>query len=286
MGILQEAADVVLASPEVDLDALSVERVVVGLFFTGVKLSNGSGGVCYTPVKDIPEAVCCPTSAGRSFDPTRVRGTPVPPMLDFLGSREPIKAAVAIATLNACTAAARESGGAGDYDLRLHEDAQDAVDLSDGRRVALVGAFTPTLRALRARGGPWWVIEQDPRTLKGEELAHYVPASDAKSILAEADTVIVTGVTLVNHTLEGILEAVRPRAEVAVVGPTASMAPEPLFSRGVKVVGGVWVRRTDDLLDVLAAGGSGYHFFDSLADRTVLTPRGSQQRERMGKAAV
>ena len=39
---------------------------------------------------------------------------------------------------------------------------------------------------------------------------------------------------------------------------------------GVRVVGGVWVKKADELLDVLASGGSGYHFLDRLADRIVL----------------
>ncbi|MGH6991582.1 MAG: enolase N-terminal-like fold-containing protein, partial [Stellaceae bacterium] len=46
-----------------ELDAIMVERAVVGLFFTGVKLSNGCTGSCATPIKTIPEAVCCPSSA-------------------------------------------------------------------------------------------------------------------------------------------------------------------------------------------------------------------------------
>jgi hypothetical protein len=36
-----------------------------GLFFTAVKLFNGVGGICYTPAKEIPAVVCCPSSAGR-----------------------------------------------------------------------------------------------------------------------------------------------------------------------------------------------------------------------------
>ncbi len=79
--------------------------------------------------------------------------------------------------------------------------------------------------------------------------------------------------TLVNHTLEGLLRLARPGAEIAVMGPTASLLPDPLFARGVRVVGGVWVREPDRVLDILAAGGSGYHFLDSLAERIVLTPR-------------
>ncbi len=45
------------------MDDVTVERVVVGVFFTGVKLSTGHGGICATPIKSIPEAVCCPSSA-------------------------------------------------------------------------------------------------------------------------------------------------------------------------------------------------------------------------------
>jgi hypothetical protein len=37
------------------------------------------------------------------------------------------------------------------------------------------------------------------------------------------------------------------------------MLPDALFARGVRVVGGVWVKKPDELLDVPAAGGSGYY---------------------------
>jgi uncharacterized protein (DUF4213/DUF364 family) len=66
------------------------------------------------------------------------------------------------------------------------------------------------------------------------------------------------------------LKVARRDAEIAVIGPTASMLPDALFARGVRVVGGVWVKKPDELLDVLAAGGSGYHFFDNLAPRIVI----------------
>ena len=70
------------------------------------------------------------------------------------------------------------------------------------------------------------------------------------------------------------MAAAREEAEIAVIGPTASLLPEPLFERGVRVVGGVWVKRPDELLEVLAAGGSGYHFLDSLATRIVMEKEG------------
>lgn len=53
-------------------------------------------------------------------------------------------------------------------------------------------------------------------------------------------------------------------------GRQLAMLPDVLFERGVRVMGGVWVKKPDELLDVLAAGGSGYHFFDNLAPRIVI----------------
>jgi len=46
-----------------DLDRICVERAAIGLFFTGVKLDTGAAGACATPLRSIPEAVCCPSSA-------------------------------------------------------------------------------------------------------------------------------------------------------------------------------------------------------------------------------
>ncbi|RJX34911.1 MAG: Fis family transcriptional regulator [Desulfarculus sp.] len=272
MGILGESLEILRGRLGADYAGLRVQRLVAGLFFTGVKLSSGAAGVCFTPVKDIPQAVCCPSSAGRIFNPASLAGLPAGELLAGLDSPEPLKRAAAIAGLNALHAMCLERGLTGAWSLRLDLDAQDAVEMGPQAKVAVVGALVPTLRALKARGGPWWVVEQDPRTLKGQELERYVPAADMASAVGQADLVFITGTTLVTQTLEPILAAARPQAKVVVLGPTSSMSPEPLFARGADVVGGVWVRRPDELLEVLAAGGSGYHFFDSLAQRIVMTP--------------
>jgi uncharacterized protein (DUF4213/DUF364 family) len=244
--------------------------LVIGLFFTGVKLSNGQGGVCYTPVKEIPEAVCCPSSAGRIFNPVKTDQIKAQDLISDFPSQEPIKTAVAIATLNALSATCWAHGLKGTYEIQKNVDAQDAVRMPEGSSVAVVGALVPTLRVLKARGGTWWVIEKDPITLKENEKAHFVSTEKSEEIIRRADILIITGATLVTHTLEKILQTAGSNAEVAVMGPTAGFLPEPLFERGVSVVGGVWVKEPDRLLDVLAAGGSGYHFFDTLADRIVI----------------
>jgi uncharacterized protein len=268
--ILEETAALVKDKIGEDFQNLTIEKAIVGLFFTGVKLSNGAGGLCYTPIKEIPQAVCCPSSAGRIFNPEKINGLPVNEATAGLTSTEPIKTAVAIATLNALSQTCWQKGVTGNYTISHHMDAQDAVKMPVEKSVAVVGAFIPTLQALKARGGTWWVIEQEPKTLKEDEMSHYVPAEQSTEVIGKADVLIVTGVTLINHTLEGILSDAKPDADIAVMGPTASALPEPLFERGVRIVGGVMVTNPDRLLEIISCGGSGYHFFDKYADRIVI----------------
>ena len=267
MAILEETAQLVKEKLGPDFDAVTIEKIVIGIFFTGVKLSTGTGGICFTPIKNIPQAVCCPSSAGRIFNPATVGQTRTGDVLEALSSREAIMTATAIATLNALSATCWQRGLQDNYTIQMNLDAQDAVRMGADQSVAVIGAFVPVLKYLKQRGGTWWVIEKDPATLRSEEMAHFVSVERSREIIAKADVLIITGVTLLNHTLEEILQAAGPHAEI---GPTASLLPEALFQRGVRVVGGVWVQKPDELLDVLAAGGSGYHFFDDLAARIVI----------------
>jgi uncharacterized protein len=55
-----------------------------------------------------------------------------------------------------------------------------------------------------------------------------------------------------------------------MVGPTVGLLPDALLRRGVDVLGGVRVTAPDAFLDVLAEGGSGYHFFGRSAEKVVL----------------
>ncbi|MBW2066436.1 MAG: DUF364 domain-containing protein [Deltaproteobacteria bacterium] len=270
MGILEEVAAILEDMMGRELEGLRIERLVVGLFFTGVKLSNGAGGICYTPVKEIPQAVCCPSSAGRIFDPRNIRGSSVREVLSALASPEPMKGAVVVSTLNALSSTFWEGDRGRPHEIQINKDVLDLIDFSPERSVALIGAMVPVLRSLKVRGGRWWVVEKDPRTLRGEEIDHFVPADQCSDVIGQADILVITGVTILNRSLEPILDMARRDAEIAVVGPTASMLPDPIFDRGVKMVGGVWVKQPDDLLDLLSMGASGYHFFDTLADRIVI----------------
>jgi uncharacterized protein (DUF4213/DUF364 family) len=149
-------------------------------------------------------------------------------------------------------------------------DAFDAAEIRDGDKVVVVGAFVPYLKELKRRRQSFVVLEQDPATLKPDELPFFRPATQAAQIVPEADVVLITGSTLVNATLEDLLALARPEARIAVVGPSVGMLPDAFLARGADVLGAIRIGEPDVFLDLLAEGGSGYHFFGRSAEKVVL----------------
>jgi uncharacterized protein (DUF4213/DUF364 family) len=256
-----------------ELDEITIERVVVGLFFTGVKLSNGTAGTSATPIKSIPEAVCCPSSALAMPFPGKLRGRRAADLAREALSGHGIRRAVGIATVNALADCCWRRRPHPDIEVCHGIDAFDATDIRHGDNVVVVGAFVPFLKELKRRGQGFLVLEQDPATLKADELPFFRPAEQAAEILPDADVVLITGSTLVNNTLESLLALARPEARVTVVGPTVGMLPDAFLARGADVLGCVRITEPDAFLDLLAEGGSGYHFFGRTAQKLVLARR-------------
>ena len=256
-----------------ELEEITIERAVVGLFFTGVKLSNGAAGTSATPIKSIPEAVCSPSSVVAMPFPGKLRGRGAADVAREALSGHGIRRTIGIATVNALADCCWQRRPHPNVELRHGVDAFDATDIRHGDNVVVVGAFVPFLKELKRRGHAFLVLEQHPATLKADELPFFRPAEQATEILPIADVALITGSTLVNNTLEHLLALTRPDARVTVVGPTVGMLPDAFLARGADVLGCVRITEPDAFLDLLAEGGSGYHFFGRSAQKVVLARR-------------
>jgi uncharacterized protein (DUF4213/DUF364 family) len=255
------------------LDEIAVERAVIGLFFTGVKLTTGHAGACATPIKSIPEAVCCPSSAMAMPFPGKLKGRPARDIIKEAFSDHGIRRGVGIAAVNALAELCWERRPHPLVELRRGLDAFDANSFRPDDRTVVIGAFVPFLKELKRRKQPFLVLEKDPGTLKAEELPFYRPAEMAREVVPAADVLLITGTTLLNDTLEDLLSWARPDARVTVVGPTVGLLPDAFLARGADILGGVRITEPDAFLDLLAEGGSGYHLFGRVAEKTVLVRR-------------
>lgn len=268
--ILKESSKLIKEYLKEDLDSIYIERAVLGLFFSGVKLSTGYGGLCFTPIKEIPEAVCCPSSAKAMPLSGKLVNRKAIDYLRDLEHPNILRRTLGIATLNALSTMYWKENPPKDYKLEVGIDAFDEVKIPENGKTVVVGALAPILKKLIKADADFKVLEMDTRTLKEKELEHYASPKMASKYIPEADLVIITGTTLLNDTLPELLNYRKKDAQIIVTGPTASMIPEEFFRRGVTVLGGIIVTDPDKVLDIISEGGSGYHFFGKSAERLII----------------
>jgi uncharacterized protein (DUF4213/DUF364 family) len=155
-------------------------------------------------------------------------------------SEQPTQASVGVAAINALLPPRPELW----RDLNAEEM---IADQGAGKTVALIGHF-PFVPRLRSRVGRLVVLELQP---KDDEL----PAEAAPDILPQADLVAITSMTLVNHSLEKLLNLCNPQATVLLLGPSTPLSPI-LFGHGINVLSGSVVTDIDPVLAAIKQGAN------------------------------
>jgi hypothetical protein len=86
-SVVAETIDILREKSPLPLDETRIADVVIGIFFTNVKLTSGHAGVAFTPAADIPETVCCPTSAARMPQAGKLEGKVVSEIIDYASTQ-------------------------------------------------------------------------------------------------------------------------------------------------------------------------------------------------------
>jgi uncharacterized protein (DUF4213/DUF364 family) len=234
-----------------DVTSIRVGDVRVGLGYTGVKLSTGHVGVCHTLLDDLS---CCQRidSAGTLFDSSALE------LAQLANSWKLGEAVVGIATINALSQIVFETN-IGYYSFTEGTDFINQIEIKKNDTVAMVGYFKPFISTIKDRTDNLYIMERNP-TVQGEDI---FPDIACGEILPKADIVIITGTAIINGTIDHLLELSRNAREIGVVGPTTSMIPDPLFKRGVTVIGGIKVINAERLLQVISEGGGVPQFKDA-----------------------
>ncbi len=250
----------------VELVELRVERLIIGVFFTGIKLSNGCAGVAYTP----PELIDRASQHILKERMTEFAGLPVSAILQHQIT-SPFSEIIRLATLNALSLLLFDQ-----YETQSQAGLADFATLYTRRKVCLVGAIIPLLKQLK-QYQPQTVAIIDKKEATQQEAkagwgTFYQP-DELPRQLASCDTAIFTGAAVANGSIEELLALTPPEAAIAIVGPSAGFIPDALFERGVAVVGTSVVTAADTALRILAEGGGGYHLFGKCMDKLNLINR-------------
>lgn len=158
-------------------------------------------------------------------------------LAEYAKSDNLLEASIGMATINSLIEI--------DETKYLTENAFDIlVEEGRGRNIAIVGHF-PWIPELRKIARKFWVLEQRPQ-------AGDLPAEAAESILPQADVVGITGTSLINHTIEKLLDLSKG-SFIVMVGPTSPLSPV-LFDWGVDVIGGTKVVESEKAIRSISEG--------------------------------
>lgn len=238
----------------IQLENLKIEEVRIGAHLTAVKLSDSSYGIsstlidkhCYLPKdkRDFGE-----------FTPSNINGQSVTALFET-EKKSSIIDTVRIAVLNAVSAKLINSGK---YNIVEDADPVDLIDLTQNKTITIVGAFQSYINKISATSNKLYVLELNKNAFREEQLKYYVPAENYKYIIPQSDIVIITGLTLVNGTIDGLLDTVSPNTQVIVTGHSSSLIPDFLFNNKVNLIGATRLLNTDLLFSVVSECGTGYH---------------------------
>ena len=268
-SITKELIEIIKEAQVINRLKITPKDLRIGVFYTGVVLSTGHAGMSYTPVQEIPEAVCCPRSHAKMPQAGNLLNFPVTDLMEYALDDNVLKASVGIATINALSAILLEDDHC-PYKPSAFGNALDLIQITGEDTVVMVGAFPPFIKRIQEITKKLFVIEKNPRTVGKGENIEIESEARLQELIPQGNILIITGVTLVNHTLEPILRLARKARDIVVVGPTASVYPEPLFKRGVTVLGGVRITDTSKMIHLIGEAGSGYDFFEQCAEKIVI----------------
>lgn len=268
-SIIKELIEIIKESQIISRFNIKLKDIRIGVFYTGIVLNTGHAGMAYTPAQEIPEAVCCPRSHAKMPQSGNLLHITTENLMKYALDDNVLKSAVGIAVINALSALLLEDEQC-PYKPTLYGDALDLVHITEDDTVVMVGAFPPFIKQIREVSNNLFVIEKNPRAVGRDENFSIEPAERLQEIIPRGNILIITGVTLVNHTLVPILKLAGNVREIVIVGPTASVYPEPLFKMGVTVLGGIKVTDGTKMIHLIGEAGSGYDFFGQCAQKIAI----------------
>ena len=168
-------------------------------------------------------------------------------LLDGYGNVDLAARGLAVGVFNALSAAVMRNAG---FDAPDRAGGDTTHDEDSSGPVGMVGYFCPLVDRLTEQGHCVLVLEHAPQRIPERD---GVVVTRDPAALRDCTYVLCTASTLVNDSLESLLDTLGGQVPVDLIGPSGSGLPDPLFARGIRSVGGIRFASRENLLAQLAA---------------------------------
>lgn len=171
-----------------------------------------------------------------------------------LDGGDPVERALALAAVNALTDSVWRRIG---YEPPAAGNSLGDVQLGAQDHLGMIGFFPPLVHRVAEAGGRLSVVEMNAEMVARQQARFpQVRIGLDRGLLADCNVVVGTSTMLLNDTLDDMLAAAPQASRFAVIGPSAGLWPDPLFERGVTLLGGTRITDASGFVQAMAEGRS------------------------------
>lgn len=210
--------------------------------FGALELEDGSLGLTYVLLDDTLEALAS------GAEGSALIGADALNIAREWAGAHPVRRTIGFAAVNALTRHLFDRAG---FAPPLARDSIGGLDPLAGEHIGMIGLFPPLLKQVTACGARLTVLELK-QELAGERGDYRVTLDPSE--LDSCDKVLSTSTVLLNDTLDAVLAHCARARAFAMIGPGAACLPDPLFKRGVTLLGGAWIEDGQGFKRALASG--------------------------------
>ena len=217
--------------------------------FGALELDDGSLGLCYVLLGDSLAELAAGKQTQRCYGTSRtLEGASALDIAHCWASERGALRTLGFAAVNALT---RHVFDRARFTPRQATDSIGGLAPQRGEHIGMVGFFPPLVEQVTACGARLTVLELRSELAGAREGFHItLNASELRS----CDKVLCTSTVLLNDTLDDVLASCAHARAFALIGPGAACLPDPLFARGVTLLGGAWIEDAAEFKAALAAG--------------------------------
>lgn len=212
--------------------------------FCAIELDDGSLGLSYVLLDESTRRLVALRGDAR----LGLEGADALAVARWFGNEPGARRAIGFAAVNALTRCLFDRAG---FEPGASADSIGMLAPRAGDHVGMIGLFPPLVDGIVQAGAKLTVVELRD-DLAGERAGYRVTTDRGE--LAGCNKVIATSTLLLNDTLDAMLRACASARRFALIGPGAGCLPDPLFARGVTLVGGTWITDPAAFRAALAAG--------------------------------
>ena len=195
-----------------------------------VELEDGAAGLYYAWLGESQQGM------GRRYSEEQLAGRHPLELARYLEADDDAGRSLGMAAINAISQSVFRRAG---FTPPPAGDSMGSLALTGDDHLGMVGYFPSLVSRLREARIRTTVIERKTRFSGDNDLIRVSLDIDD---LRECNKVLCTASTLLNDSIDQVLERTVNAGTVVVVGPTAGFLPDPLFRRGVSAVGGTRIQ--------------------------------------------